>query len=180
MNSPDRDYGLGLEPGANRLVDYNPLWPRAFAEEAARIKAALGARALAIEHYGSTAVPGLRAKPILDLIIGVAEIDHGLAFIEPMAGLGYDYAGSQGIPDHHIFGKGIVRTHLAHVAIYESGAWRRALGFRDRLRTDLAARQAYEGLKLRLAGTAVSRAEYTAGKTRFVEEHWGRAPGEAR
>ena len=180
MDSPDRDYGLGLEPGANRLVDHNPLWPRAFTEEAARIKAALGARALAIEHYGSTAVPCLRAKPILDLMIGVAEIDHGLAFIEPMAGLGYDYAGSQGIPDHHIFGKGVVRTHLAHVAIYQSKSWRRALGFRDRLRADPAARQAYEALKLRLADTAVSRAEYTSGKTRFVEDHWGRASGEER
>src|SRR5689334_106270 len=96
-------YGLGLEAGANRLSDYNPLWPRAFAEEAARIAAAVGPLALAIEHYGSTAVPGLRAKPIIDLLIGVADIDHGLRMIEPMARLGYDYAGSQGIPDHHIF-----------------------------------------------------------------------------
>jgi len=50
-------YGLGLEQGVNRLVNYNPRWPRAFAEEAARIRSAIGARALAIEHHGSTAVP---------------------------------------------------------------------------------------------------------------------------
>lgn len=80
-------YDLGLEQEINRLVDPNPLWPQAFAEEAARIRDALGEKALAIEHYGSTAVPGLRAKPIIDLQIGGDEINHGLLFIEPMAKL---------------------------------------------------------------------------------------------
>lgn len=167
------NYGLGLEQGVNRLAEYNSLWPRAFAEAAARIQAALGERALAIEHYGSTAIPGLRAKPIIDLIIGVADIDHGLDFVEPMAALGYDYAGSQGIPDHHIFGRGAVRTHLAHVVIHQSPSWVRALAFRDRLRADPAARAAYEALKSRLAATAQSRGDYTAGKAQFVEAHWG-------
>lgn len=173
MTVPANEYGLGLEQGANRLVAYNPLWPQAFAEEAARIRAALGPQALAIEHYGSTAVPGLSAKPIIDLMIGVSDIDHGLAFIEPMAGLGYDYAGGQGIPNHHIFGKGAARTRLAHVMIHDSLAWRRALGFRDRLRADPIARAAYEALKRDLAASANSRGEYTAGKSGFVEAHWG-------
>jgi len=110
-------YGLGLEQEINRLADSNPLWPQAFAEEAARIRDALGEKALAIEHYGSTAVPGLRAKPIIDVQIGVADINHGLLFIDPMAKLGYDYAGDQGIREHHIFGKGRARTHLAHVVV---------------------------------------------------------------
>jgi len=178
MDSPDSVYGLGLAQGVNRLVEYNPLWPRAFAEEAARIRAALGDLTLDIQHYGSTAIPGLRAKPIIDLMIGVAEIDHGLLFIEPMAKLGYDYAGSQGIADHHIFGRGAARTHLAHVAIYQSEAWFRSLRFRDRLRADPEARQAYEALKLRLAAASASRAEYTSGKTRFVEDHSAPVPGE--
>jgi GrpB-like predicted nucleotidyltransferase (UPF0157 family) len=168
MIASERDYGLGLEPGINRLVDYNPLWPQAFAEEAARIRAALGAGALAIEHYGSTAVPGLRAKPILDLLIGVAEIDQGLEFIEPMARLGYDYAGGQGIPEHHIFGKGRARTHLAHVVVHDGEQWLKSLAFRDRLRSDPAVRAAYEALKLRLAATASDRADYTAGKAAFI------------
>jgi GrpB-like predicted nucleotidyltransferase (UPF0157 family) len=165
----DCHYGLGLEAGANRLVEHNPLWARAFAEEAARLAAALGPAALAIEHYGSTAVPGLRAKPILDLQVGVALIGHGLAFVEPMAALGYDYAGSQGIPDHHIFGRGVARTHLVHVVIYGSEPWARTLRFRDRLRADAALRMAYETLKTGLADAALSRAAYTAGKTEFIE-----------
>jgi GrpB-like predicted nucleotidyltransferase (UPF0157 family) len=65
-----------------------------------------------IEHYGSTAVLGLRSKPNIDLQIGVADINHGLLFIEPMAKLGYDYAGDQGIPEHHVFGKRRTPTHL--------------------------------------------------------------------
>jgi GrpB-like predicted nucleotidyltransferase (UPF0157 family) len=171
MEDAANPYGLGLEQDVNRLVDPNRLWPQAFAEEAARIQTALGHNVLAIEHYGSTAVPGLRAKPIIDLQIGVADIDHGLLFIEPMASLGYDYAGGQGIPDHHIFGKGRARTHLAHVVIYQGDQWLRALRFRDRLRSDPALRAAYAALKARLAADpANSRAAYTEGKTSFILE----------
>jgi GrpB-like predicted nucleotidyltransferase (UPF0157 family) len=164
-------YGLGLEREVNRLVDPNPLWARAFAEEAARILTAVGEKALAIEHYGSTAVPNLRVKPIIDLQIGVADIDHGLLFIEPMASLGYDYAGGQGIPDHHIFSKGRARTHLAHVVIYQGDQWVRTLRFRDRLRSEPALRAAYEALKARLAADpANSPAAYTEGRTSFIVE----------
>ena len=170
MHDPDQKFGLGLEQNTNRLVEPNHLWPQAFSEEAASIQAALGASALSIEHYGSTAVPGLRAKPIIDLLIGVADIDEGLTFIEPMAALGYDYAGDQGIPDHHIFGKGVARTHLAHVVVYESDQWLRSLRFRDRLRNEPDLRIAYEALKLELAATAATRSEYTAGKTAFVAQ----------
>jgi GrpB-like predicted nucleotidyltransferase (UPF0157 family) len=161
-------YGLGLAQDVNRLVDWNPLWPEAFEQEAARLRQALGGSALVIEHYGSTSVPGLRAKPIIDLLIGVADIDEGLTMIEPMAGLGYDYAGSQGVPDHHIFGLGQPRTHLAHVVVHASDQWAACLRFRDRLRADSALRREYEALKLDLAARAQTRGEYTAGKTDFV------------
>ena len=157
----------------NRLADYNPLWPQAFSEEAVRIKAALGSWALAIEHYGSTSVPGLRAKPIIDIQIGVADIGNGLRFIEPMARIGYDYAGDQGIPEHHIFGRGKARTHLAHVVVYEGDQWVRALRFRDRLRNEPDVRAAYEALKLKLAATTATRREYTDGKTVFIESICG-------
>lgn len=170
MRELDPRYGLGLEQDVNRLVDYNPLWPQAFSEEAAQIRAELGELALAIEHYGSTSVPGLRAKPIIDLQIGVADIRDGLRFIVPLAALGYDYMGDQGIPEHHVFGRGEVRTHHAHVLIYESNEWFRCLRFRDRLRTEPYTRAAYEALKLQLAADTATRADYTAGKTNFVEQ----------
>jgi hypothetical protein len=69
VQSLDPRYGLGLERGVNRLVAHNPLWSQAFAEEASRIKSVLGDLALAIEHCGSTSVPDIRAKPIIDLQI---------------------------------------------------------------------------------------------------------------
>jgi GrpB-like predicted nucleotidyltransferase (UPF0157 family) len=168
MSDGANPYGLGLEAGVNRLVEHNPLWPRAFAEEAARIASAIGDLAVAIEHYGSTAVAGLRAKPIIDLLIGVRAIGDGLVMIEPMATLGYDYAGSQGIAEHHIFGLGAARTHLAHVVVHGGEQWTRSLAFRDRLRADPATRLEYQALKQRLAAQATSRAAYTAGKSDFV------------
>jgi len=164
-------YGLGLEQNVNRLVDYNPIWPQAFAVEADRIRAAVGSLAVAVEHYGSTSVPGLRAKPIIDILIGVTAIDHGIAMIEPMARLGYDYAGNQGIPEHHIFGRGKARTYLAHVVVFNGDQWRQALHFRDRLRADPDLRQDYEGLKEQLAGGTLTRAAYTAGKSDFILQH---------
>ena len=168
MRELNRNFRLGLEQGANRLVESNPLWPQAFSEEAACIREALGDRVLAVEHYGSTAVPGLRAKPIIDLLIGVANIDDGLTFIDPMAELEYDYAGGQGIPEHHIFGRGMPRTHLAHVVVFKGDQWIRSLRFRDRLRNEPSVRAAYETLKLKLAATTSTRSDYTAGKTAFV------------
>lgn len=171
---PDR-FGLGLEQGVNRLVAYNALWPKAFLEEASRIKSAVGGLALAIEHFGSTAVPELRSKPIIDLLIGVAAIDDALRMIEPMRALGYDYAGSQGIPDHHIFGRGAARTHLAHIVAYGGDQWSSLLAFRDRLRADPRVRAEYQSLKEKLAARSGSRAEYTAAKTEFVRAHSGGA-----
>ena len=169
----DPAYGLGLEHGVNRLSAHNGLWARAADEEGARILAALGAaglgqRVLGFEHYGSTAVPGLMAKPIIDLQLGVADIEDAIRFIPVITMLGYDDAGSQGIPDHHIFGLGTMRRVLAHVVVFQSEPWTRALRFRDRLRAEPDTRAAYEALKVDLARTSPDRARYTAGKGAFV------------
>jgi GrpB-like predicted nucleotidyltransferase (UPF0157 family) len=173
MALDSQPFGLGLEAGANRLIDSHPLWATAFAEEAARILSAVGPLVLAIEHYGSTSVPGLRAKPIIDLLIGVADIGDGLKMIEPMSRLGYDYATNHGIPEHHIFGRPAIREYLAHVVVHDGDQWRRSLRFRDRLREDVGARAAYQDLKEQLAAAGLTRAAYTEGKTRFVLENGG-------
>jgi GrpB-like predicted nucleotidyltransferase (UPF0157 family) len=68
-----------------------------------------------------------------------------------------------------VFGKGVARTHLAHVVVFGSDQWFRTLRFRDRLRADSALRGAYEDLKLRLAANSLTRAQYTAGKAEFIE-----------
>ena len=173
MPADPNPFGLGLKASENRLVDFDPLWARAFAEEAARIRSAVGSLALSIEHYGSTSVPGLRAKPIVDLLIGVADIGDGLKMIEPMERIGYDYATNHGIPAHHIFGRPSVREYLAHVVVYEGDQWRRSLRFRDRLRDDIEVRAAYQALKEQLATAGLSRAAYTEGKAEFVLANCG-------
>jgi len=169
MQLPNPIYGLGLPQSINLLVDYNPLWPLAYEEEALRIREALGDRVLAIEHYGSTSIPGMPSKPIIDIQVGVADIAEGLTFIQPMAPLGYDYAGDQGIPEHHIFGRGRDRTHLVHVVKYAGEQWFRSLHFRDRLRSSSDLRREYLALKRALADGAATRSDYTAGKAEFVE-----------
>lgn len=177
---PDRTtdpaLGLGLEHGVNRLVAHNPLWRGAFEAEAGRIRAGLAAAGLAplvlgVEHYGSSAVPGLMAKPIIDLQIGVAAIAHALDLIPAMQALGYEDAGDQGIPEHRIFGLAQPRRVLAHVAIFDSEAWRETLRFRDRLRADPQVCDAYQALKLELVDATANRAEYTAAKTDFVKRY---------
>lgn len=160
----------GLPPGSVVLADHNPKWAVLYVEEAARLATALGPAAIAMEHYGSTAIPGIKAKPILDILVGVRRLDDALEHIEALAALGYEHAADAGIPDHHIFAKGHARTHIVHFVEYGSARWEEALRFRDRLRAEPEEAKAYERLKIELAALHPDdRAAYTAGKTDFVE-----------
>jgi GrpB-like predicted nucleotidyltransferase (UPF0157 family) len=169
--APDPKYGLGLPITSNVLVPHNELWAEAYELEAALISNTLGEQIVAIEHVGSTAVPGLIAKPIIDIQLGVTDMSLFDAFIATMADLGYDMALNHGVPEHHVFGRGEARTFLVHVVLANSEQWHRPLRFRDRLRADAALRDEYARLKQALARDAADRAAYTAGKTAFVEAH---------
>ena len=103
------------------VVDYDPRWPRQFEEEKARIVAALGdvmEGVVAIEHVGSTAVPGLAAKPIIDIIPGVRDLSYGGLCIQPLERLDYEYLGEMGIPGRFYFRKGDPRTHHLHLVLH--------------------------------------------------------------
>jgi GrpB-like predicted nucleotidyltransferase (UPF0157 family) len=159
----------GLPPGAVYLAEYCEEWPSLFEVEAARLSNALGRRAIAIEHYGSTSISGLAAKPVIDLLVGVATLDHALVLIPQMEQLGYDFAPDAGVPGHHIFGLGTHRTHLAHFVQFDGDQWRACLAFRDRLRASQSLTRAYEALKQGLAKEfPTDRAAYTAAKTDFI------------
>ena len=169
-NETDRRARLGLAQGIVTLADADPLWVAAYESEAVAIRSALASVALDIQHIGSTAVPGIKAKPIIDIMVGVRRLDDGLACIDPMAGIGYDYAGAELVPDDHIFGKGVARTHLVHVVAHGGHHWTRNLRFRDALRTDPTLTRAYEDLKVGLAAKfADRRAAYTAAKKDFID-----------
>ena len=92
-----------------------------------------------IEHYGSTAVPGMRAKPILDILVGVDPLGDWEKCRLPLEKLGYDYAEKAGVPGHYTFGRGrdlTERTHLLHVMKCLGASWTTGLALRDRLRGD--------------------------------------------
>ena len=166
----------GLAHGTVQLAEWTPRWIELFADEAARLRVALGDLAIAIEHYGSTSVPGLVAKPLLDILVGGPEANDPEPYMTALAPLGYDYAAHAGVPEHLVFGRGTARTHLVHVVRYGGGAWHRALAFRDALRADAALRQAYAALKHELAQRyGAERGHYTSAKSAFVEQVLARA-----
>ena len=159
---------LGLRHDQNRLVPYDPRWATGFERERARLARTLAGIALGIEHYGSTAVPGLPAKPILDIIVGVSPLDHWTECHEPLLALGYDYAENAGVPGRHIFGRGrdrSERTHLLHVVEFGAESWTSNLAFRDALRTSPELQARYLALKnTALSAAPEGRAAYNALK----------------
>jgi len=161
---------LGLAHGKVVLADSDPEWAALYQAEAARLLPAIGPLIVDIQHYGGTSIPGIKAKPIIDIVVGLQRFDDGLLLVEPLAALGYDYVGVDIVPNDHLFGKGVVRTHLLHAVEHDGHHWQRSLRFRDRLRADPALAADYERLKVELAARYPnSRAEYTAAKAAFID-----------
>jgi GrpB-like predicted nucleotidyltransferase (UPF0157 family) len=164
---------LGLKHNVNVLVDYDPEWALEFSRESARIAVALGDPAKGIEHYGSTAVAGMRAKPIIDILVGIVALEEWEACKAPLEKIGYDYAAHGGVPGHHIFGRGrdtTERTHLVHVVTFLGKAWCSNLALRDELRADEKLRAAYVAEKERAAAAAPNgRAKYNELKQAFLD-----------
>ena len=133
------------------LVDYDPEWPRLFAREAERIRAALGERALRIEHTGSTSIPGLAAKPVIDIVLVVADSADEAAYVPPLEAAGYVLRIRE--PDwfEHRLVKGADPTANVHVFSKGCAEIERMLLFRDRLRANDAERELYEQTKRQLA-----------------------------
>ncbi|MFL5797816.1 MAG: GrpB family protein [Actinomycetota bacterium] len=140
-------------PHAVRIAGYDPAWPERYEAEAARLRRTLGPVAVRIEHVGSTAVPGLPAKPTIDIQVSVASFEPFEAYGEPLRNLGYEYRPNDE-PEHRFFALwGPDRERLVHVHVCEAGGeWeRRHLAFRDALRADPDLRARYEAEKLRVA-----------------------------
>ena len=158
------------------VVQCDPAWPRLFEEERGRIEAALGDAAVAVEHIGSTAVPGLAAKPVIDVLAGLRTLDLTRAQIEAMASLGYEYLGELGIPGRLFFRKGRPRSHHIHAVLFGSDLWERHLAFRDYLRAHPDEAEGYSAFKRRLtAEVEGDRDRYTVGKDAFAAALQARA-----
>jgi len=161
---------LGLEHGKVRLADADPDWPKLFTAEIERIRPAIDAYVVAIEHFGSTSIPRIKAKPILDILVGLRRFKDGEKLVRPLVSLGYDYVGFNMVHDDHLFGLGQARTVLLHAVVHGGHHWNRNLRFRDALRAGPALAAEYEALKVRLAEEfADSRSGYTAAKQAFID-----------
>jgi GrpB-like predicted nucleotidyltransferase (UPF0157 family) len=163
---------LGLEDGTVRVVPYDLRWPGLFVAASQELGRALGLAALAIHHAGSTAVPGLCAKPILDVLVSIADFDAAPAMAPLIESLGYEFRPDEDIRDRHFFRRrrGTARTHHLSLAESSSRYHRATLAFRDALRADSVKAQAYAELKLDLARRYPrDRPAYIEGKTGFIE-----------
>lgn len=167
---------LGLTPGTVALVDYDPRWPEYFRVEADRLHAALGERVKEIVHIGSTGVPGMVAKPMIDMMVGLHTLSDLPEIVPIMEKLAYSYKGEFGIPDRHFFTLGDPTTHHVHMVFHGGPFWRLNLLFRDYLRHNAGEARAYETLKRELAVKfANNREAYTKGKDTFIKAMLQRA-----
>jgi len=173
---------LGLERGKVLLVPYQPEWESLFRREAALLRSVFGGAILGVEHIGSTAVAGMTAKPIIDLMCAVAGLDGARAFRPRLEALGYEYRPDEAVPDRLFFAKGPRERRTHHLSLTEPGStfYEEKLLFRDYLRTHASAAEEYRRLKEGLAGRHASdRASYTEGKRAFVERILALARSEA-
>ena len=152
------------------IENYDPNWPVLFAALRAKLAAALGDLAASIEHVGSTAVPGLAAKPILDIDVLLCSAEHLALAMERLSSLGYRHQGDLGIAGREAFAtpSGDPPHHL-YVCPPSSPASRRHILFRDHLRAHPGHAQAYADLKRRLAAQfSDDRVAYTEAKSNFI------------
>ncbi len=157
------------------LEPAHPEWPELFEREKARLLAAFGPRFIALEHIGSTAVHGLDAKPVIDMLGGVASIAAADALLEPLCTVGWDTSPefNATLSDRRFllrWPEG-VRTHHLHLVVYGGEPWRSMLGFRERLRSHPELAERYRKLKIELvAAHKTDRFAYTEAKTAFIAD----------
>lgn len=160
-------------PVTIELVAYDPAWATRFAEHRTRLSAALGEAAARIEHIGSTAVPGLVAKPIVDVLVTVADPEDEAGYLPPIAAAGYELRVRE--PRHRMF-RPPARDANVHVWPAGSEEEREYLLLRDRLRASAKDRALYAETKHRLAARSWPSVDhYAEAKTTVIAEILGRA-----
>ena len=172
-----------MKPRPVRVVPHDPAWKGKFEVEAAALRSALGDEALAVHHIGSTSVPGLRAKPTIDVLIEVREIGKLDGLEAQMAERGYEAWGEYGIPGRRFFTRDRGPERLCNVHAFEAGSpgVERHLAFRDHLIQHPETARAYGDLKRNLAERFPADMEaYMEGKDAFIKEAEGKALSRTR
>ena len=162
----------GLESGKVAVIPYDLAWVEKYTKEAHLLQDVLGSRVEDIQHIGSTAIPGMAAKPIIDIAVAVANVDVVESLVQPLEAAGYEYRGKlNGIEGHFFFRKGNPREYFLHAFEHQSGFWRKRIAFRNYLIThpDLASK--YQVLKEKLATEYPDdRKSYTSAKEKFIKK----------
>ena len=161
----------GLAEDAVILRTFTGLWQWMFLKEKLLLKLMLGREAEDIQHFGSTAIRGMPAKPIIDIIVGVADYDKGAHLVDLIEQLGYVYMGENSEVLQYYFTKGKPTRYNLYVNEIGSENWVEKIGFRDHLRRDSEAVHQYAELKRQLAGKFSNDLRaYQDGKLGFVNQ----------
>jgi GrpB-like predicted nucleotidyltransferase (UPF0157 family) len=165
--------------GRIEVADYDPAWPGLYEREADRIRTVLGKRVVQLEHVGSTSVPGLAAKPIIDILLVVPDSGDEPAYLPDLEAAGYVLVIREAEWQRHRVLKGPDTNVNLHVYSPDSPEIERNLIFRDRLRSDPADRERYQRVKRELAQRDWRYVQqYADAKTEVVEEIIARARGQ--
>lgn len=155
------------------LSDYDPNWEEQFLDEKRSIQEAIGPAILGMEHIGSTSIKGLKAKPIVGILLGIQSIEEVSELIEALRNIGYEYVPKPELMDRRFFRKGLWGQGTCHLHIceYNSSEWIDKCLFRDYLRLNAQAAHEYETLKEQLATHfQYNRQTYTRKKEPFIQK----------
>ena len=165
---------IGLERGTVALKKYDPQWQTAFETEKSLLLSVFGDKLIAIEHIGSTSVPGLASKPIIDIVAAVKSFDNLGYFIENLQAIGYEYMPERMFENRKFFPKGssAKRTHHLNLVIKDDPKqWIEIIAFRNYLRNNDVIRSRYQALKQDLAQKySEDRNAYSAAKHNCIEK----------
>jgi GrpB-like predicted nucleotidyltransferase (UPF0157 family) len=142
---------LGLEPGVVRVVEYDARWPALFAAERQRIRAHCGPLALSLEHIGGTSIPGMCAKPVLDIAAGRPRDSSIQDYLAVLNQAGYEHRGERGVPGREFFCRGRPRAYHLHLVEEGGRLWSEYLVFRNYLRAHTEAASRFADMKRVLA-----------------------------
>lgn len=156
-----------------RLTPYQAEWKKLYEKEAVRLRTVLGEKLLCVEHIGSTAVDGMEAKPLIDMMAAVEDLGEARSLVPGLEEFGYEGRGNGGVEGRIFLAKGPWNQRTHHLSLTEpnSDHWQRNLLFRDYLRAHPEIAEEYRKLKQKLARKyPEDRESYTIGKNGFIEQ----------
>jgi len=165
---------LGLKRGTVKLLPHNISWVKEFEREKKRLLSRLGDSIIDIQHIGSTAIPNIPAKPMIDILVGINSMRNRAKFIKPLEALGYKWRKDVARPNKQLFfmeGPESKITHRLQLKKYKGAPWNADILFRDYLRKNKKRARQYAQLKRRLADKyANDIGKYMGGKAQFIGE----------